>query len=144
MEQAKPLQPPQEKKSSLDLKMEQLADIHMNMMKSHDKFKNETRTSLNNQAAHLQNLEVQMGQMASLLSERQQGNLPSTLEVNPRREGKEHCKAVTLRSGKTLDQSVEAQEEDENPTRSEKTSVEVAKDDEKLVKKPVSNTQEKV
>ena len=58
MEKAKPLQPPQEKKSSLDLKMEQLADMHMSMMKSHDKFENETRTSLNNQAAQLQNLEV--------------------------------------------------------------------------------------
>ena len=103
MEQAKPLQPPQEKKSSLDLKMKQLADMHMNMLKSHDKFENETRTLLNNQAAQLQNLEVKMGQMASLLSERQHGNLPSTLEVNPRREGKENCKVVTLGSGKTLE-----------------------------------------
>ena len=82
--------------------MEQLDDMHMNMMRSHDKFENETRTSLNNQAAQLRNLEVQMGQMSLLLSERQQGNLPSTSEVNPRREGKEHCKAGTLRSGKTL------------------------------------------
>ena len=56
-----------------------------------------------------------MGQKASLLSGRQHGNLPSTSEVNPRREGNEHCKAVTLRSGKSLEQSVEAQEEDENP-----------------------------
>ena len=124
--------------------MEQLADMHMNMMKSHDKFKNETRTSLNNQAAKLQNLEVQMGQMASLLSERQQGNLPSTLEVNPRREGKEHCKAVALRSGKTLEQSVKAYEEVENPMRSEKSSVKVVEEAEKLVKKPVLNTQEEV
>ena len=85
MEQAKPLQPPQEKKSSLDMKMEQLANMHMNMMNSHDNFENETRTSLNNQETQLQNLEVQMGQMASLLSERQQGNFPSTSEVNPRR-----------------------------------------------------------
>ena len=108
MEQAKPLQPPQEKKSSLDMKMEQLADIHMNKMKSHDKFENETRTSLNNKAAQLRNFEVQMGQMASLLSERQHGNLPSTSEVNPRKEGKEHCKAITLRSGKNLEQSVKA------------------------------------
>ena len=45
--------------------------MNMNMMKSHDKFKNETRILLNNQAAQLRNLEVQMGQMASLLSERQ-------------------------------------------------------------------------
>ena len=51
MELVKPLQPPQEKKSSLDMKMEELADMHMNTMKSHDKFKNETRVSLNNQAA---------------------------------------------------------------------------------------------
>ena len=60
MEQAKPLQPPQEKKLSLDLKMEHLVDLYMSMMKSHDKFENETRTSLNNEAAQLQNLEVQM------------------------------------------------------------------------------------
>ena len=53
MEKAKPLQPTQEKKSSLDLKLEQLADMHMNMMKSHDKFENETRTPLNNQASKL-------------------------------------------------------------------------------------------
>ena len=70
--------------------------MHMNMIKSHDKFDNETRTSLNNQAAQPRNLGVQMGQKASLLSERQHGNLLSTFEVNPRREGKEHCKAVTL------------------------------------------------
>ena len=49
-----------------------------------------------------------MRQMASLLSERKQGNLPSTSKVNLRREGKEHCNVVTFRSGKTLEQSVEA------------------------------------
>ena len=74
----------------------------------HDKFETETRTSLNNQAAQLRNLEVQLGQMASLLSKRQQGNFPSTSEVNPRIEGKEHYKVVTLRNGKTLEQSIEA------------------------------------
>ena len=124
--------------------MEQLADMHMSMMKSHDKFENETRTSLNNQAAQLPNLEVKMGQMASLLSKRQHENLPSTSEVNPRREGKEHYKAVTLRSSKTLEQSVEAQHEDENPMRDEKSSAEIAEDVERLVKKLVSDTLEKV
>ena len=43
-----------------------------------------------------------MGQMASLLMERQQGSLPSNSEVNPRQEGNELVKAVTLRSGKEL------------------------------------------
>ena len=59
-------------------------------------------TQLNNQAAQLRNLEVQMGQMANLLTERQSGSLPSNSEVNLRREGNEHVKADTLRSGKEL------------------------------------------
>ena len=124
--------------------MEQLADMHMNVMESHDKFENETRTSLNNQTTQLQTLEAQMGQMASLLSERQHGNLPSTSEVNPRREEKEHCKSVTLRSGKTLEQSVEAQEEKKKLMGDEKSSAKIAKDVERLVKKLVSDTPEKV
>ena len=40
--------------------------------------------------------------MATLLTKRQHGSLPSNLKVNPRREGNEHVKAVTLRSGKEL------------------------------------------
>ena len=44
-----------------------------------------------------------MGQMANLLTERQQGLLPSNSEVNPKGEGKEYCKAITLRSGKELE-----------------------------------------
>ena len=59
-------------------------------------------TQLNNQAAQLSNLKVQMGQMANLLTERQSGSLPSNSEVDPRREGNEHIKAVTLRSGREL------------------------------------------
>ena len=43
-----------------------------------------------------------MGQMASLLTERQWGALPSNSEVNPRQEGNEHVKSITLRSGKEL------------------------------------------
>ena len=42
-----------------------------------------------------------MGQMANLLTKRQQGSLPSNLEINPRGEGKEYYKAITLRSGYT-------------------------------------------
>ena len=40
--------------------------------------------------------------MANLLTERQLGSLPSNSKVNPRREGNEHVKAITLRSGKEL------------------------------------------
>ena len=43
-----------------------------------------------------------MGQMANLLIERQQGSLPSNLKINPRGEGKEHVRVITLRSGREL------------------------------------------
>ena len=48
-----------------------------------------------------------MGQMANLLTERQPGSLPSNSEVNPRRDGNEHVKVVTLRSGKELESQVQ-------------------------------------
>ena len=40
--------------------------------------------------------------MANLLTERQSASLPSNSKVNPRREGNEHVKEITLRSGKEL------------------------------------------
>ena len=49
---------------------------------------------------HNQNLDMQMGQLAESINSCTQGNLPSKTKVNP----KEHCKAVTLRSGKQLGQ----------------------------------------
>ena len=43
-----------------------------------------------------------MGQMATLLTERQYGSLRSNAKVNPRTEGKEHVKVITVRSGREL------------------------------------------
>ena len=69
---------PQEKKSSLEDTMAELATIQVEMQKSQvelhksqAQFVNETRTSHNNQYAQIKNLEVQMGQMTTILSERQ-------------------------------------------------------------------------
>ena len=101
--------PPLEKKVDLE---EALAHL----LTSHSTFMNETKatfqnqaqqlqnqsTQLQNQGAKLRNLEVQIGQMAILLTERQHGSSPSNSEVNPRREGNEQVKAVTLRSGKDV------------------------------------------
>ena len=96
-------EPPPEKKVDLEQALAQ-------MLTSHFAFMNETKvnmqqqaTQLNNQAAQLRNLEVKMGQMANLLTERQLGSLPSNSEVNPRRDGNEHVKAIMLRSGKELE-----------------------------------------
>ncbi|XP_062088966.1 uncharacterized protein LOC133795533 [Humulus lupulus] len=61
---------------------------------------------IQSQAASLRNLEMQLGQLANDLKNRPQGSLPSDTE-NPRRDGKEHCKAINLRSGKILENSEE-------------------------------------
>ena len=52
-----------------------------------------------------------MSQISSLLSNRPQGLLPSTTEVNP----KEHVKTITLRSGKALAQDQVSREENLAP-----------------------------
>ena len=48
-------------------------------------------------------MEVQVGQIAKLLSGRPQGSLPGNTEANP----KEQVKAITLRSEKQLDSDVD-------------------------------------
>ena len=53
----------------------------------------ETRSSI-------RSLETQIVQLAKLTSNRAQGNLPSSTEVKP----KEQCNAISLRSGKKLEE----------------------------------------
>ncbi|KAL5568112.1 hypothetical protein UlMin_024687 [Ulmus minor] len=60
-------------------------------------------TVIQSQAASLRNLENQVGQLANELKNRPPGTLPSNTE-SPKRDGKEHCKAITLRGGKTLEE----------------------------------------
>ncbi|XP_062114589.1 uncharacterized protein LOC133825695 [Humulus lupulus] len=67
------------------------------------------------QVASLRNLEMQLGQLANDLKNRPQGSLPSDTE-NPRRDGKEHCKAINLRSGKILENSEEKIKGSREPT----------------------------
>ena len=49
----------------------------------------------------LRNLENQVGQLANALSSRSNGSLPSNTET-PKPNGKEHCKAIQLRSEKEV------------------------------------------
>lgn len=53
---------------------------------------------IQNQATSLRNLELQAGQLAKEMKNKPIGALPSNIE-SPQREEKEHCKAITLRSG---------------------------------------------
>ncbi|XP_052291835.1 uncharacterized protein LOC127900683 [Citrus sinensis] len=63
------------------------------------------------QAVSLRNLENQMGQLATAMSSRTQGSLPSNTE-DPRRESKEHCKVISLRSEKHVDTPVKTSHQD--------------------------------
>ncbi|XP_019228452.1 PREDICTED: uncharacterized protein LOC109209598 [Nicotiana attenuata] len=55
---------------------------------------------MKSQNSALKNLEIQLSQLATLVSEKIQGPLPSNTEKNP----KEYLKAIALRSGTTLDE----------------------------------------
>ncbi|KAL5563283.1 hypothetical protein UlMin_033030 [Ulmus minor] len=65
-------------------------------------FMSKTETHIQNQGVALRNLENQVGQLAIALSSRPSGALPSNTE-SPQRDGKEHAKAITLRSGNTVE-----------------------------------------
>ena len=95
-------EPPPEKKVDLEQALVQMLTLHTAFMNETKANMQHQATQLNNQVAQLRKLEVQMGQMANLLTERQPGSLLRNLEVNPRREGNEHVKTVTLRSGREL------------------------------------------
>ena len=55
------------------------------------------------------NLEMQIGQIANAMNSREQGQFPSKTDVNPR----EHCKVITLRSGKQSGKEEEEKVDDE-------------------------------
>ena len=96
-------EPPSEKKVDLEQALAQLITAPTAFMNETKENMQNQATQLNNRAAQLRNLEVQMGQMANLLTKRQHGSLPSNSKANPRGKGKEYCKAITLRSGRELE-----------------------------------------
>ncbi|MED6224915.1 hypothetical protein PIB30_088809 [Stylosanthes scabra] len=66
--------------------------------------------------ASIRNLETRMGQIAEQMSEKSPNILPSDTIINPRQE----CKAITLKSGKTIGDDTQHQEsaEEEKGTSS--------------------------
>lgn len=63
------------------------------------KFISATDTRFQNQDASIKGLENQIGQLAKLIANREQGTLPSNTEKNPR----EQVKVIELRGGKVLE-----------------------------------------
>ncbi|XP_062104070.1 uncharacterized protein LOC133815230 [Humulus lupulus] len=99
-----------------------------------NKFMAKNDALIQSQATSLRILEIQVGQLANELRTRPQGTLPSDTE-NPRRDGKEHCKAITLRSGKNMGLT-----EDNTKSNNELTSIQsnVEKED-RVVSSKMSN-----
>ncbi|XP_027182268.1 uncharacterized protein LOC113780687 [Coffea eugenioides] len=62
------------------------------------------------------NVKIQLGQIANAVNNRNQGDLPSKIEVNPRK----HVKAITLRSGKEVGEKLVAKSEREFERRENK------------------------
>ena len=87
--------PPAEKKVDLEEAIAQMLTSHTTLMNETKATMHNQSTYPNNQATQLRNLEVQMGQMANLLTKRQQNSFPSNSEIYSRGEGKEHVKAIT-------------------------------------------------
>ena len=85
---------PQEKKPSLEETVQQL-------VASTQLFITFIDINLKNQAAAIHNLDVQAGQMATLLYARTQGSSPSNTKNNL----KEQVHAITLRSNRVLEQN---------------------------------------
>ena len=65
--------------------------------------------------AKLRILENQIGQLATVLSNRLQGGLPNNTK-GPKREGKEHCKVINLKSGKDVHFPIGVPKKEVEPT----------------------------
>ncbi|KAK1378573.1 hypothetical protein POM88_025317 [Heracleum sosnowskyi] len=62
-----------------------------------------TDALIQSQSASMRALEMQLGQLASAINNRPQGSLPSDTEPNPKNDKREHCKSITLSSGKEIE-----------------------------------------
>nr|GMC66716.1 uncharacterized protein LOC109160613 [Ipomoea batatas] len=88
----------------------QLEEMFMQYMSSQDTMMKKLDAKIDKVAqssqASIHNLEVQVGQLAKLVAEKDRGKFPSATEVNPR----ERAMAVTLRSGKMLNEVLKEKE----------------------------------
>ena len=87
-------------------------------------------THCTNMSVIMKSLETQMGQLAIELKNQQKGKFPSDTEQNPR----DHCKAITLRSGREVESS--RQSEEKGKEVEVETKIEVEKDKSKRVQRP--------
>nr|KYP54057.1 hypothetical protein KK1_000223 [Cajanus cajan] len=93
-----------ERTSKLEETLNQLMQVSMNNQK--------------NTEASIKNLEVQVGQLAKQLADMSRGPFSVNTKTNP----KEHCKAITTRSGKVVGEDVGVSENNEGADNKEENS----------------------
>ncbi|KAG9444879.1 hypothetical protein H6P81_016219 [Aristolochia fimbriata] len=91
-----------EQKANLE---DKISKILANQEKGDSRFQAQ-EASLRTQEASIQNLEIQMGQLANGISGRYKGNLPSNSETNPKEQ---------MRSGTVLEEKKQPQVEEDKP-----------------------------
>ncbi|KAI4315914.1 hypothetical protein L6164_023943 [Bauhinia variegata] len=126
-------QPQQAPKLNLEEAMAKLAASQADLTEKTNQF-------MSNTTASIKQLENQVGQISQLLTTRQPGSLPSTIEVNPR----EHVHAIFLRNGKVVETNIKEtstaegeKEERPKPIQEEASTVSKASEP-KRVDKPKS------
>nr|XP_009765705.1 PREDICTED: uncharacterized protein LOC104217216 [Nicotiana sylvestris]XP_016466509.1 PREDICTED: uncharacterized protein LOC107789246 [Nicotiana tabacum] len=99
-----------------------------------------TDEKMESQNSPLKNLESQLSQLAALVSEKIQGPLPSNTEKNP----KEHLKAITLQSGKELNEPYEDRQEKNQAEQQVDKDKNIEKSSEPSKEKEIKNKKENI
>nr|XP_016483975.1 PREDICTED: uncharacterized protein LOC107804571 [Nicotiana tabacum] len=95
---------------------------------------------MESQNSSLKNLEIQLSQLVALVSEKIQGPLPSNTEKN----SKEHLKAITLWSGKELDELYADRQEKNQTEQQVDKGKNIEKPSEPSKEKEITNKEEKI
>ncbi|XP_061353269.1 uncharacterized protein LOC133298044, partial [Gastrolobium bilobum] len=99
--------PPQGNTSEWEKAFAQLSKTTLDYIQNENALRDEKRASFRNQEAYIRNLETQIGQLSMQFAERAKCTFPGDTVINPR----EHCNAITKRSG-TMIQPIEKQPEE--------------------------------
>ena len=97
-----------------------------------------TDVVIQNNSASIRNLEVQIGQLLSMLTERTVGTLPSNTITNP----KEHVKAILLRSGRTYEEPKVTNAKQDEAVDNEESKMKEAESEMKEVERSEEHTSE--
>nr|XP_027109356.1 uncharacterized protein LOC113729231 [Coffea arabica] len=127
-----PKQPLPESKPAWELAIEKLADVSNDKIEKLASATTQRFERIEGRMDQLtnmyRNVEVQLGQIANAVNNRNQGDLPIKIEVNPR----EQVKAITLRKGKEVAEKLVIESEREFERRENKQLSELGENGKKI------------